>query len=114
MPWKKGQSGNPGGRGKRKLHIREIAENYAEEAINKIVDVMRTTQDEKIRIQAATYVLDRAYGKPAQEVIQSGSLAINQTIDKPQEISRDEWIKQHSPKAPLSLIARQAEQSVAN
>lgn len=64
MAWKKGQSGNPGGRPKAALHVRELARAKTEEAMNTLIKCLKS-DDDRVRVQAATAILDRAWGKPA-------------------------------------------------
>lgn len=65
--FKKGQSGNPGGRSKEWFAIRKKFEEKGPRAFEILVELMETSQDEKIRLMAAERVLERAYGKPKQE-----------------------------------------------
>jgi hypothetical protein len=65
-------SGNPGGRPKLELSVREVAQQYSIEALETLVHVMRTGKPGD-RITAANAVLDRAYGRPKQSVEMSGS-----------------------------------------
>jgi hypothetical protein len=71
MKWVKGVSGNPGGRPKLELSIRELAQQHSMEALETLVHVMRTGRRGE-QIVAANAILDRAYGKPTQSVEMSG------------------------------------------
>jgi hypothetical protein len=64
--WLPGQSANPGGRPRDELRLAELARAYTEEAVATLVDIMRTGEPSD-RVRAATALLDRGYGKPAQE-----------------------------------------------
>ena len=67
--WTKGQSGNPGGRPKALGDIREIARKHTREAIKTLVTVMQTPKaTDQARVHAATALLDRAWGRPAQTI----------------------------------------------
>jgi hypothetical protein len=85
--FKKGTSGNPGGRPKNNATLRELALRYTEEAILTVVAIM---QDEKTarntRLAAAVHILDRAFGKPVQSIDSnaniSGHLTHENWIDK--------------------------------
>lgn len=62
-----GQSGNPGGR----KPIPEELKNRLRNLSSKAVDALERaldSEDDRICIQAATVLLDRAYGKPAQQL----------------------------------------------
>jgi hypothetical protein len=67
----KGVSGNPGGRPKLELSIRELAQQHSMEALETLVHVMRTGRRSE-QVVAANAILDRAYGKPTQSVEMSG------------------------------------------
>ena len=63
--FKKGQSGNPGGRPTVAEEVKKLAGGYSVEAIEHLVKVMRTG-DERASVAAADKILDRACGKAAQ------------------------------------------------
>jgi hypothetical protein len=67
--WQKGQSGNPGGRPKECAEVKALARQHCVEAIEKLVELMRTSKDHRIVKGAADSILDRGIGKPAQIVI---------------------------------------------
>jgi hypothetical protein len=68
-PFKKGQSGNPGGRPKVIAHIRDKAREYTVEALETLAAVMRDKRaPAAARVSAANALLDRGYGKPLQTV----------------------------------------------
>lgn len=71
MGFKKGQSGNPKGRPKVDFEVREAARLYGQEAIEKLVDLMRG-EDQRIAQAAAQALLDRGFGKPGQSVELTG------------------------------------------
>jgi hypothetical protein len=71
MKWVKGVSGNPGGRPKLEVSIRELAQQHGMEALETLVQVMRTGKPGE-RLIAANAILDRAYGKPSQSIEMSG------------------------------------------
>ena len=63
MAWVKGQSGNPSGRAKGYAEIEALARSHAPAAVAALVEAMA---DPRFRVQAATALLDRGFGRPAQ------------------------------------------------
>lgn len=66
--FKKGQSGNPGGRPKETKDVRDLARQYTEQAVLKLVYWMNQGANPRASVAACTALLDRAWGKPAQEL----------------------------------------------
>ena len=64
-PFRPGQSGNPGGRSKAQIDVRDAARAYTEEAIDTLVLVMRNGRHGE-RVMAANALLDRGWGRPQQ------------------------------------------------
>jgi hypothetical protein len=65
MPFKKGQSGNPGGRVGVPAEVREMARRHSKEAIERLIHWMKS-DDGRISVAAANALLDRGFGRPAQ------------------------------------------------
>lgn len=65
MAWKKGQSGNPGGRPKGLADLQALARGYTAEAL-KVLAAALKDKSHQLRVIAANSLLDRGYGKPAQ------------------------------------------------
>lgn len=64
----KGVSGNPSGRPAFAKEVREYARQFTEEAIDGLVLLARQKKDLKVAKAAWDSILDRAVGRPAQEV----------------------------------------------
>ena len=45
--------------------LKELAREYTAEALEALVNVVRTTDSDSARVQAANAILDRGYGKPS-------------------------------------------------
>ena len=69
--FKKGQSGNPGGRPKMFSEVRALAQEHCPAAIKKLVALMDSA-DERVVHAACKELLDRGIGKPAQAVTGEG------------------------------------------
>lgn len=65
----KGQSGNKAGRPKEVSHVRELARQHTEEAIETLVAIMRDEgAPPRARSAAAEALLNRGWGAPTQHV----------------------------------------------
>lgn len=73
--FKKGQSGNPSGRPKRtveELDLIAACKAKTPAALETIVEIMYNGEQEKSRLTAAQYIIDRGYGKPVQQTELTG------------------------------------------
>jgi HEAT repeat protein len=70
----KGQSGNPGGRPKTEIAVRDLAREQTEAAIAALVNALSAT-NEGVRVSAAQALLDRGWGKPVATVEAGPTLA---------------------------------------
>lgn len=71
----KGKSGNPGGRQKKTEEERQLealCKEKTKDALNTILLIMQNGDNERNRLAAAQYVIDRGWGKARQEVEHSG------------------------------------------
>lgn len=64
--FKKGQSGNPGGRPKMAEDVREVLRAHSMEAAMKLVDLMRNSPDERIQKACADSIIEQSIGKAPQ------------------------------------------------
>lgn len=71
MPFVKGKSGNPSGRSKADLSIRDAARIHGAAAIAKLVELLGC-DDRRTALAAAQALLDRGFGKPSQSIELSG------------------------------------------
>jgi hypothetical protein len=62
-PFKPGQSGNPGGRSKAQIDVRNLAREHTKEAIETLLLVIRNGKPGEAAM-AANSLLDRGWGKP--------------------------------------------------
>lgn len=87
-PFLPGQSGNPNGRPKKVQQVVDKAQANADKALTKLVKLI-DSDDDRVALQAAQAVLDRAVGKPKQ-TIEDGrkSGASDYTVDELRAIAR--------------------------
>lgn len=71
MAFKKGQSGNPGGRPKALDDVKDLARKHTREAIDRLVTWMRS-DNAKASVSASATLIDRGWGKPAQAITGAG------------------------------------------
>jgi hypothetical protein len=74
-PFEAGKSGNPTGRPKRtqeELDLIEACKKRAPEALDVIGEIMVNGENERNRLSAAEYIIDRAYGKAVQQTELTG------------------------------------------
>ena len=65
--FKKGASGNPGGRPKADTSLRDLAREHTAEAVAALVTIMRSKKAAAAsRVSAAIALLDRGHGRPVQ------------------------------------------------
>jgi hypothetical protein len=91
-PFKKGQSGNPGGRPKVIAEVKELARAHTGEAIETLVSIMTNPKSAPAaRVSAANALLDRGYGKPPQHITGEGGPSY--VIRAPQPCqTAEEWV----------------------
>ena len=63
-----GQTGNPGGRPKGVIEVRDLARKHTVAAVNRLATIMQKGRSEQARILAANSLLDRGWGKPTQPI----------------------------------------------
>lgn len=66
-PFKKGQSGNPGGRSPIIAEVRDLARKQTEESVNALISIRDNSKaPPAARVSAANSLLDRGWGKATQ------------------------------------------------
>src|SRR5262245_40076586 len=90
-PFKKGQSGNPGGRPKVIAEVKELARAHTADAIQTLVSIMTNPKSAPAaRVSAANALLDRGYGKPPQHITGQNANYVA-LLPQPRETA-DEWM----------------------
>jgi hypothetical protein len=79
--FKKGESGNPGGRPKVIADLRALARAYAPDAIKELARLAIKAKSEAARVAAIRELLDRGYGK-AQQMVENEDDPSNKTAEE--------------------------------
>jgi hypothetical protein len=92
MKFRKGQSGNPGGRPKVLGEVQELARLHAPAAIAELARLALKAKNETARIAAIRELLDRGYGRARQsvELIKPDIDPIQTMLDEIAVINRSE------------------------
>lgn len=92
--WKPGQSGNP--KGRKPVALLEAAQDLTKVALDRLRYLVDHAEDERVQLDAATEILNRGWGKPAQAVAINAHLTTEVGgIDRPPliEESDAEWLE---------------------
>lgn len=85
--WKPGDSPNPSGRPAMPKELKLYVREFSHEAVDRLVHIMRTSDNGEHVIRAANSILNRAWGMPAQELKHSGEVGI-QTLTAEEKAER--------------------------
>ena len=89
-PFKKGQSGNPGGRPKEVAEVKALARAHTTIAINTLVKIAESSEStDAARVSACVALLDRGCGKPDKTHHHDGDIRQHIISDRP--LTVDEW-----------------------
>ena len=99
MKFRKGQSGNPGGRPKVLGDVQELARQHAPTVIVELARLALRAKSETARIAAIRELLDRGYGRPrhAMEVSVPADNPLQRLLDEIDARSRIDPPVSHTP-----------------
>lgn len=81
-PFKKGQSGNPGGKPKVKRTAEEIALKHAQKAVEEVAKLaFSPSAPDQVRLSALQTLLDRGLGKAKQSVDMNHTMTLNEEFE---------------------------------
>jgi uncharacterized protein DUF5681 len=96
LKFRKGQSGNPGGRPKVLGDVQEMARQHAPRIIVELARLALKAKSETARIAAIRELLDRGYGRPRQ------AMEVSVPADNPLQLLLDEIDARSRIEAPVS------------
>ncbi|HEY8449002.1 MAG TPA: hypothetical protein VIL95_00840, partial [Bacillota bacterium] len=82
-----GTRANPGGRPKAEAEVRELARRHGPEAIQRLVELMRSAKQERVRLMATAELLDRGYGRPATTLQAAEGTSLEMTLKAWRELA---------------------------
>ena len=90
MPFEPGQSGNPGGRPKGLAARIRAQTNDGDDLVDLALSVLRDKEaGYRVRLEAATWLADRGFGRPVQETkltgIEGGTIVVRLDLVTPPE-----------------------------
>lgn len=92
---REGAGRKPGSLNKATADIKAFAQEYGEQAIKTLADLMLTAEADSAKIAAAKELLDRGYGKSTQYAEIAGKDGVAIQIDIAPKLSKEEWMKAH-------------------
>jgi len=105
VTFKKGQSGNPKGKGA-PWNIIERAREIGPKAIDMIVTIMDdVTAEPRVRLDAAKYIVDRGYGKPYQAIELTGTDKGPLRVVSGAPLTEEQWEKTYAALDSLGTAA---------
>lgn len=78
-PFKKGQSGNPGGKNRAFYDVQALAREHTPQAIATLVKAL-TSEREAVAVNAAVHLLDRAWGRPLAPMTLDGAERVTSVV----------------------------------
>jgi Family of unknown function (DUF5681) len=79
--FKKGKSGNPGGRPRQLASVMHEARRHTLEALQVQLQLMQSAESESVRLNAAEAILNRGWGRPIQALQVDGRFLTKKLTD---------------------------------
>ncbi len=79
-PFQPGRTGNAGGRPKKtedERTLEQMCKEKTPDALATILDIMASSQQDRAKLAAATYIVDRGWGKAKESVELSGLVTLS-------------------------------------
>jgi hypothetical protein len=90
-PFRKGASGNPGGRPKELREVVDLARSHGPEAIETLAEIMTNPESPPAaRVAGANAILDRGHGKPKETVDATVLTTLEDLVMASMRIEREE------------------------
>jgi hypothetical protein len=91
-----GKSANPKGRPRAEGEIRALAQQHSAAALERLVQLMHS-DNERVAVAAASAVLDRAHGKPPQQMTLDATVRPCDVSSEP--LTEQEWFEAYGAPA---------------
>ena len=88
--FKKGRSGNPSGRSKLDLEMRELARAHTPELIERLMFWARQVKNGRAAVMAINSMLDRGWGKPSQDIHVQGKINHSYAVSA-EPLTDEQW-----------------------
>ena len=98
--WQRGQSGNPPPADRSApIDIAALAREHGPKCVGVVVELL-DDPDSRIRLAAATVLIERGYGKPVQPLANDpdNPLSVRYVIEMPAAVDgKDDWRRKYAP-----------------
>lgn len=104
--WKKGQTGNPGGRPKKtqeEIDLIQACRLRTADAMATICELMQRADKDSVRLGAATYIIDRGWGKAVQITENKDETSLTSAATVLLLAMRDRLVQQLAEKQPTLI-----------
>lgn len=116
MPFKKGESGNPGGRPKGRFSARELREKLSPlvpGSIEELERIIREAKYDSDRLKAISLLYDRVFGRSLSNGGESMKVEHSHVhmVDRPPKMTRDEWLEAYKKPKQVEVKVEQEQRA---